>query len=65
MTRLDINVNDEVAATLRVLAYDLDVSVTEVVRRAVSTHYFFRQQVREGKRVRVVGGGESVTVQIP
>lgn len=37
MTRLSVNINDETAANLRRIAAELDINVTEVVRRSVTT----------------------------
>lgn len=60
-TRLNVNINDETAQALRNLAQHDGVSVTEVVRRAVSVYKFFEEAAGEGKTIQLVDRDEKVT----
>lgn len=46
-TRLNININDETANTLKDLAQDRGTSVTEIVRRAVSVYAYVEDQLSD------------------
>jgi hypothetical protein len=46
-TRLNININDETAATLRDLAQERGTSVTDIVRRAVSVYAYVEDQLAD------------------
>lgn len=63
--RLNVNINDEVAAALRELAAENDTTVTEIVRRSVSYYYFFRAQRDAGKHIELVAGGRRSRVELP
>jgi predicted transcriptional regulator len=53
--RLNVNVNDETAQALREIADRRDLSVTEVVRRAVSVYKFVEDEVFEnGKTLQLI-----------
>lgn len=65
MTRLSVNINDEVADALRSLAAQNDTTVTEIVRRSVSYYHFFREQRADGKHIEVVDGSRRSRVDLP
>jgi predicted transcriptional regulator len=61
-TRLSININDETAAALQELAKKRGVSVTEIVRRAVSVYKFVEDEVSDGdKTLQLVDNQDRVT----
>ena len=47
-TKLNVNINDETAAALKELADRRQITVTEVVRRAVSVYKFIEDEVVDG-----------------
>jgi hypothetical protein len=49
--RLSVNLAPEAARTLKELAAKNGVSVTEMVRRAISTESFIDEQVEEGNKI--------------
>lgn len=51
MPRLSVNINDETAEALRALSDRRDVSITEIVRRAVSVYKFIDDRTQEGRRI--------------
>lgn len=61
-TRLSVNINDETAAALRELADQDGVTVTEVVRRAVSVYKFFVDARAEGETIQLVSADEKTTL---
>jgi hypothetical protein len=61
MTRLSVNINDDTAAALRSLAEEDGVTITEVVRRAVSVYKFFDEAKDAGKTIQLVDRDEKVT----
>lgn len=61
MTRLSVNINDDTAAALRSLAEEDGVTITEVVRRAVSVYKFFDEAKEAGKTIQLVDRDEKVT----
>lgn len=61
-TRLSVNVNDETAAALRELADQDEISVTEVIRRAVSVYKFFVDARAEDKTIQLVSADETKTL---
>lgn len=48
VTKLNVNINDETAAALKDLADRRQITVTEVVRRAVSVYKFVEDEVVDG-----------------
>ena len=54
MTRLSVNINDETATALRDLADRREISVTEVVRRAVSVLKFIEDETDQDKSLQLV-----------
>jgi len=61
-TRLSININDETAAALKELAAKRGLTVTEVVRRAVSVYKFVEDEVGDGgKTLQLVDSNDKVT----
>jgi hypothetical protein len=56
MQRLGVNINDETAAALRRLAERDEMTVTEVVRRAVSVYTFVRDETEKGQRFQLTNG---------
>lgn len=49
--KISINLADQVLAEVKALAEEDAVTVTEVLRRAISTHKFVEDAQRSGKRV--------------
>lgn len=49
VTKLNVNINDETAAALKDLADRRQITVTEVVRRAVSVYKFIEDEVGDGQ----------------
>jgi predicted transcriptional regulator len=49
--RLSVNLSDEVAKTLNELAKRRGTTVTEAVRRAISTEAFIQDQIDNGKSI--------------
>lgn len=54
LTRLNINLNEETAETLRELAAARGISFTEAVRRAISVYKFVEDEIAGGKQVQSV-----------
>lgn len=54
MSRLNVNINDDTAAALRALADQDKMSVTEVVRRAVSVYKFVKDELDEDTDLQLV-----------
>lgn len=52
--RLNININDQVADALRQMSKKRRVSVTEIIRRAVSMLFFIEKEVEAGSTLQVV-----------
>lgn len=53
-TRLSVNMNAETTEQLHRLAYDKDLSYTEVVRRAITIMTFLQNETDAGRIVQVV-----------
>jgi hypothetical protein len=60
--RLSVNLNPETEAALRRLANEQGMSITEVIRRAVSTYAFVHDRVQEGKELQLAEGGQVTKV---
>lgn len=52
--RLSVNVNDDTAAALRDLSAAKGITITEVVRQAVSVFHLIEAETRQGKSMRLV-----------
>ena len=52
--RLSVNINDETAAALRTLAARDGVTITELIRRAVSVLAFVEGEIDKGNEIQVV-----------
>lgn len=63
-TRLSVNVNDETASALRELADRRDVSITDIVRRAVAVYKFVEDETSEGKQLQLVDDKETTQVAL-
>lgn len=50
-TRLNVNINGECAAALDELSEREDVSVTEIIRRAISVYKFVSDEQAAGKKI--------------
>jgi hypothetical protein len=50
-TKISVNLSDEVLAALRELSARDNVTMTEVLRRAISTFKFLQDAQRDGKSV--------------
>lgn len=48
--RLNVNLNDEIAAALKEIADERGISATEAVRRAIAWYKFIDDEVVKGKR---------------
>lgn len=51
MAKVSVNLSEEVVKILQGLAALDDISVTEVIRRAIGQEKFFRQHVHRGGKV--------------
>jgi predicted transcriptional regulator len=49
--RINIELSDELTATVKELAKKRDSSISEVIRRAISLENFFDQELAEGTKV--------------
>ncbi|MFE3281304.1 CopG family transcriptional regulator [Nocardia sp. NPDC059239] len=49
--KISVNLSDEVLGAARALAESKNVTLTEVLRRAISTRVFLEQAQRDGKAV--------------
>jgi predicted transcriptional regulator len=49
--RINIELSDELTATVKELAKKRDSSISEVIRRAISLENFFDQELSEGTKV--------------
>jgi predicted transcriptional regulator len=58
--RLSVNINDETAAALNQLAERDEVTITEVVRRAISVYKFVDEQVHAGKHLQLADDKNNV-----
>lgn len=54
LTRLNVNLNQETADALRLVAEQRGISFTEAVRRAISVYKFVEDELAEGHRVQAV-----------
>lgn len=54
ITRLSVNINQDTANALRSLAERQGVSMTEVVRRAISLAVFVDEEIRAGRQIHTV-----------
>ncbi|UPG92869.1 ribbon-helix-helix protein, CopG family [Luteibacter aegosomatissinici] len=50
-TKLTVNLSDDVTQALRALAAEKGISLTEVLRQAISMERFLSQEVNEGKKI--------------
>lgn len=66
VTKLNVNINDETAAALKDLADRRQITVTEVVRRAVSVYKFVEDEVVDGDSTLklVKSNGSETTVAV-
>jgi hypothetical protein len=51
--KISVNLSDQVLAVLREMAAAESVTMTEILRRAISTHKFVEDAQREGKAILV------------
>lgn len=58
VVRLSVNLAPDVAAALKRLAESKGVTVTEMVRRAISTENFFEEQRAEGRKILIADDDE-------
>lgn len=58
-TRLSVNLPTAIMEELKDLSRIEGVSLTEIVRRAISAEKFLRQQVEEGNKLLVLEKGQS------
>lgn len=58
-TRLSVNLPTAIMEELKELSRIEGVSLTEIVRRAISAEKFLRQQVEEGNKLLVLEKGQS------
>ena len=49
--RMNIELSDELAETVRILAKKRNTSISDVVRRAISLDNFFEEELSEGNTV--------------
>jgi hypothetical protein len=60
--RLSVNINDETATALNQLAERDGVTITEVVRKAISIYKFVDDQIQAGKRLQLADDKNNVVV---
>lgn len=53
--RLNVNLSEDVANALRALADSKGISLTEVLRQAISTEQFLSSEVKDGGKVLIKG----------
>ena len=53
-TRLNLNISDDISATLRGLAAAEDTTMTDILRRALSVYKFLHDQTRDGKTIQLL-----------
>ena len=58
-TRLSVNLSQEVADALKAIATDRGITLTEGIRRAISTQKFVEDVLNRGGKILVVEPGES------
>lgn len=54
IVRLSVNINRETAEAIRALAESNGISVTEVIRRAVSVYKFIDDEVKSGRNIKTM-----------
>jgi hypothetical protein len=64
MKRLSVNINDHTAVALEDLAVTGDVTVTEVIRRAVSVYKFVMDETDAGKTLQIHDGTSTTTLKV-
>jgi hypothetical protein len=65
-TRLSVNMNDQTTADVKELAARRQISVTEVIRRAVSVYKFIEDENAAGSTIRISrrNGEETIIVTL-
>jgi predicted transcriptional regulator len=64
VTRLNINLSEETAASLRELAEARGISFTEAVRRAIAIYKFVEDEVAAGNQVQSVDTGRGTVREL-
>lgn len=54
IVRLNVNLNAETADTLKKISEEHNLSLTEVVRRAISLYNFIEEETERGHRIQTV-----------
>ncbi len=62
--RLSINVPAEVMTELKLLADKEAVSITEIVRRAISAERFLREQQEKGNQILILERGQTKATKV-
>jgi hypothetical protein len=57
--RLSVNLSPEAADALRTITARRGITLTEAVRRAISTQYYIEQALDEGARIILAGPGDT------
>jgi len=51
LVRLSVNINAQTARVIKSIAKDSNISITEVIRRAISVAYFLYGESRSGRKI--------------
>lgn len=55
MSKVTVNLGDEVVAVLRDLAARRDTSLTDTLRRAIANEKFFQDELDQGSKILIEG----------
>lgn len=61
MARLSVNINEETEAALRDLQDKRGMTITELIRRAVSVYSYLEKETREDGKTLQLKSGKTVT----
>lgn len=54
LTKLSVNINKDTADAIKEMAEARGISITEVIRRAISIAVFIDEEIRAGRRIHTV-----------
>jgi hypothetical protein len=57
--RLSVNLSQEAADALRSITARRGITITQAIRRAISTQYYIEEALDEGARILISGPGDS------
>ena len=64
MTRLSVNINDETAEAIRLLAQRQEVTITEIIRQAIGVYKYLVDQIDAGKEVQLQDDHSTTTLRM-